>query len=76
MGFYIFFDSPFFLLGLHISIGPVRFPILHIGSDLAEVSGLGQMGGEPDGLAMVVYRGVPGEPPFPLGKGKGKISEI
>ena len=36
------------------------------------------MGGESDGLAMVVHRGVPGEPHFPLGngKGKGKISEI
>ena len=66
----------FFLLGLHISMGPSRFPVLRIGSDPTEVSGSGRMGGESDGLAMVVHRGVPREPPFPLGKGKGKINEI
>ena len=66
----------FFLLSLHISMGPGRFPVLRIGSDPAEVSGSGRTGGESDSLAMVVHRGVPREPPFPLGKGKGKISEI
>ena len=34
------------------------------------------MGGEFDSLAVVVHRVAPGEPPSPLGKGKGKISEI
>ena len=29
----------FFLLGLNISMGPGRFPILRIGSDPAKVSG-------------------------------------
>ena len=47
-----------------------------VGSDSAEVSGSRRTGGESDSLAMVVHRGVPGELPFPLGKGKGKISEI
>ena len=71
--FLLFFP---FLLGLHISMGPGRFPVLCIGSDPAKVSSSGQTGGESDSTAMVVHRGVPGEPPFPLGKGKGKISEI
>ena len=66
----------FFLLGLHISMGLDRFPVLRIGSDPTEVSDLGRTGGESDGLAVVVHRGVPREPPLPLGKGKGKISEI
>ena len=57
-------------------MGPGRFAILRIGSDPAEVSGSGWMGGESDSMAMVVHRGVLGEPPFPLGKGKGKINEI
>ena len=57
-------------------MGPDRFPVLRIGSDPTEVSGLGRTGGESDGLAVVVHRGVPREPPLPLGKGKGKISEI
>ena len=29
-----------------------------------------------DSLAVVVHRAAPGEPPFPLDKGKGKINEI
>ena len=47
----------FFLLGLHISMGPGRFLILRIGSDPVEVSGSGRTGGEPDFFAMVVHRG-------------------
>ena len=66
----------FFLLGLHISMGLGCFPVLCIGSDPAEVSGSGRTGGESDGLVMVVHRGVSREPPLPLGKGKGKISDI
>ena len=57
-------------------MGPGRSPVLRIGSNPAEVSGSGRTGGESDNLVMVVHRVVPGEPPFPLGKGKGKISEI
>ena len=36
----------------------------------------GEWGGESDSTTMVVHQGVPGEPPFPLGNGKGKIKEI
>ena len=73
----VFSSIPFFfLLGLHISMGPGRLLVLRIGSDPTEVFGSGRTGGESDGLAVVVHRGVQGEPPLPLGKGKGKISEI
>ena len=57
-------------------MGPGRSSILRIGSNSTEVSGLGQTGCESDNLVVVVHRVAPGEPPFPLGKGKGKISEI
>ena len=57
-------------------MGPGRFPVLRIGSDPAEVSGSGRTDGESYSMAMVVHRGVPGGPAFPLGKGKDKISEI
>ena len=57
-------------------MGLRRFPVLHIGGDPAEVSGSGRTGGEFDSTTKVVHRGVVGEPPFPLGKGKEKISEI
>ena len=57
-------------------MGPGRSSILHIGSNPTEASCLGRTGGESDSLALVVHRVVPREPPFPLGKGKGKINEI
>ena len=57
-------------------MGPGRSSVLLIGSNPTETSGSGQTGGESDSLAVVVHRAAPGEPPFPLGKGKGKISEI
>ena len=50
--------------------------ILRIGSNPAEMSISGRTDGESYSLAMVVHQAVPREPPFPLGKGKGKISEI
>ena len=71
-----FFDFLFPCLALHISMGPGRSFVLRIGSNSIEVSGLGRMNDESDSLAVVVHRVAPGEPPFPLGKGKGKISEI
>ena len=71
-----FLRLPFSLLGLHISMGPGHFLALRIGGDLVEVSGSGRTGGESDSTTMVVHRGVPREPHFPLGKGKDKISEI
>ena len=71
-----FFDFLFPCLALHISMGPSRSSVLRIGSNSTEVSGSGRTGGESHRLAVVVHRVAPGEPPFPLGKGKGKISEI
>ena len=50
--------------------------VLRIGSNPTEVSGSGWTGGESDSLAVVVHRVTLGEPSFPLGKSKGKISEI
>ena len=70
--FYIIFPC----LALHISMGPVRSSILRIGRNSTEASSSGGTGGESDSLAVVVHRVAPREPPFPLGKGKGKISEI
>ena len=73
--YYLFeFFSP--CLALLISMGPGRSFILRIGSNSTEASGSGQMGGESDSLAMVVHLDAPGEPPSPLDKGRGKISEI
>ena len=57
-------------------MGPGRSSVLRIGSNPTKESGSGRTGGESDSLAVVVHRVAPGEPPFPLGKGKGKISEI
>ena len=57
-------------------MGPGRFSVLRIGSNPTEASGSGRTGGESDSLAVVVHRTAPGELSFPLGKGKGKISEI
>ena len=66
----------FSFLALHISMGPSLSSVLRIGSNPAEASSSGQTGGECDSLARVVHRVAPGEPPFPLDKGKGKINEI
>ena len=57
-------------------MGPNRSSVLRIRSNLAEVSSLGRTGGESNSLAVVVHRVAPEEPPFPLGKDKGKINEI
>ena len=57
-------------------MGPSHSSVLRIGSNPIEESCSGRTGGESDSLAMVVHRVAPGEPPFPLGKGKGKINEI
>ena len=72
---YLFeFLSP--CLALHISMGPGRSSVLRIGSNSTEASGSEQTSGESDSLAVVVHRDAPAVPPSPLGKGKGKISEI
>ena len=57
-------------------MGPGRSSSLHIRGDSSVVSGSGRTGGESDRLAVVALQDVPGEPPFPLGKGKDKIDEI
>ena len=57
-------------------MGPSRSSVLRIGSNPAEASSSGRTGGESDRLAVVVHQVAPEEPPFPLGKGKGKINEI
>ena len=57
-------------------MGPGRSSVLRIESNPVEASSLGRTGGESDSLVVVVHRVAPGEPPFPLDKGKGKINEI
>ena len=57
-------------------MGPGRSFVLRIGSNPAEASSLGWTDGGNDSLAVVVHRAAPGEPPFPLDKGKGRINEI
>ena len=57
-------------------MGPGRSSVLRIGSDPTEASSSGRTDGGNDNLAVVVHRAAPGEPPFPLDKGKGKINEI
>ena len=49
---------------------------LHIGGDSFAASSSGRTGGAFVSLAWVVVRNAPGEPPFPLDKGKGRIDEI
>ena len=66
----------FSFLALRLSIGPGRSSVLRIGSNPAEASSSERTGGESDSLAVVVHRVAPGEPPFPLDKGKGKINKI
>ena len=57
-------------------MGPGRSSVLHIGSNPVEASSSGRTNRGNDNLAVVVHRAAPGEPPFPLDKGKGKINEI
>ena len=57
-------------------MGPGRSSVLRIRSNPAKASSSGQTSGEFDSLAMVVHQVAPGEPPFPLDKGNGKINEI
>ena len=49
---------------------------LHIGGDPSTVFGSGQTCGSSDRLTRVVPRDAPGEPLFPLDKGKERIDEI
>ena len=63
-------------LTLRTSMGPGCSSVLCIGSNPVEASSSRQTDRGNDSLAMVVHRAAPGEPPFPLDKGKRKINEI
>ena len=57
-------------------MGLGRSSILRIGSNPTEASSSGWTDKGNDNLAVGVHWVTPGEPPFPLDKGKGKINEI
>ena len=57
-------------------MGPGRSSILRIGSNPVEASSSGRTDEGNNCLVVVVHWAAPGEPPFPLDKGKGKINEI
>ena len=57
-------------------MGPSCSSVLRIGSNPSETSSSGRTDGGNDSLVVVVHWAAPGEPPFPLDKGKGKINEI
>ena len=57
-------------------MGPDRSSSLRIGGDSSVAAGLGWTGGSSDRSAGVDLQDAPGEPPFPLNKGKGRIDEI
>ena len=55
-------------------MGPDRSSVLRIGSNPAETSSSGWTDKGNDSLVVVVHQAAPGEPHFPLDKGKGKIN--
>ena len=57
-------------------MGPGRSSSLRIGGNSSVVAGSGRTGGVFDRSAGVDIQDAPGEPPFPLNKGKGRIDEI
>ena len=57
-------------------MGPGHSSSLCIGGDSSVVSGLGRTSGASNRLVRVAFRDVPGEPPLPLDKVKGRIDEI
>ena len=57
-------------------MGPGRSSSLRIGGDSSAAVGSGRTGGTFDRSAGVDLRDAPGEPPFPLNKGKGRIDQI
>ena len=50
--------------------------VMRIGSNPVKASSSGRIDGRYDNLAVVVHWATPGERPFPLDKGKGKLNEI
>ena len=73
---YYSFDLPYTCPTMGTSSEPNRFSCLRIGGKLAEESESGRVDGGSGSLAVVVNRAPPAGHPSPLGKGKGKISEI
>ena len=57
-------------------MGLGRSSSLRIGGDSSIVSDSGRISGASNRLAGVAFRDIPGEPPLPLDKGKGRIDEI
>ena len=57
-------------------MGPSRSSSLRIGGHSLVAAGSGRSGGASDRSAGVDLRDAPGEPHFPLNKGKGRIDEI
>ena len=57
-------------------MGPGRSSSLRIRGDSSVVAGSGRTGSASNRSAGVDLRDAPGEPPFPLNKGKGRIDEI
>ena len=57
-------------------MGPGRSSSLRIRGDSLVAVGSGQTDSASDRSARVGLRDAPGEPPFPLNKGKGRIDEI
>ena len=57
-------------------MGMGRSSSLRIGGDSSAIVGSGRTGGASDRSAEVDLRDAPGEPPFPLNKGKGRIDQI
>ena len=57
-------------------MGPGSSSSLHIGGDSSVAAGSGWTGGASDRSARVDLRDAPGEPLFPLNKGKERIDEI
>ena len=57
-------------------MGPGRSSLLRIDSNPTDASSSRWTDEGIESLAVVVHQAAPGEPPFPLDKGKGKINEI
>ena len=57
-------------------MGPSRSSSLCIGGNPSTISGSRRSGSASDHLTKVALRNAPGEPPFLLDKGKGRIDEI
>ena len=57
-------------------MGPGRSSSLRIGGDSSVAAGSGRTGNASNRSTQVDLRDAPGEPPFPLNKGKGRIEEI